>query len=303
LLLSMIEASIVLTFSLIGSYNPRVLEYLNHGVRDYAADPIPIYKRRVWEFQAVISGSCAPTFPELREEYGERRLWIFAPGNAHGWTGEEGGACEIVVFHFDEIPAAMRTLLPRNGSASVRLSAQEVQTIMRHFRRCDDCLHDATVRSVLLRQSAALDLCLILASRIKQMKPFSPLVEPSRRSNLVMSSLAWYEENMSRGPNLEEAAKYVGISVSHLRRIYRAELHISPNQEFLRRRMSRAKYLLEITTMSVSAVAAATGYGSVSSFSRAFAQACGASPKAWKRHAHLKGGIPTPRSTPRAARK
>jgi len=270
-----------LTFSLIARYNPGVLEYLSQGERDYSADPLPIYIRREWEFQAVIRGSCAPTFPRLRENYSEKRLWLFSPNNAHGWTGEPGRRCEIVVFHFDRIPHVMKTLVPRNGFASVRLTGRDIATIKRHYRRCRECLHSSNVKSELVRQSALLDLCLILVERLKISDTF---VQPSKQVNMMISSLAWYEEQMSKGSSLDEVAKHIGISTSHMRRIYQSVLHLSPQQEFLRRRMSRAKYLLEITSMSVSEIASATGYKSVSSFSRAFTQACGVSPKDWRKN-------------------
>lgn len=256
-----------------------MLEYLSRGARDYSADPIPIYMRGVWEFQAVLRGRCAPTFPKLHAELAEKRLWIFSPNNAHGWTGESGRGCEIAVFHFDKPPDIMKTLLPRNGVASVSLSGAEIATIERHYRRCSSCLHAATVRSELVRQSALVELCLILAER---MKVSDSLSTPTRQMSMMSSSLAWYEEHMSSGPSLREVAARTGVSESHLRRIYWAVLHLSPNQEFLRRRMSRAKYLLRITDMSISEVAFATGYGSVSTFSRAFSLSCGLSPKAWR---------------------
>jgi hypothetical protein len=67
--------------------------YLNHGERDYAANPIPVHPRGLWEFQAVVRGRCAPVFAEAREQLAERTLWAFPPGSSHGWTGENRARC------------------------------------------------------------------------------------------------------------------------------------------------------------------------------------------------------------------
>lgn len=256
-----------------------MIRYLSHGERRYHSDPIPIYRRGLWEFQAVVEGRCAPSFPNLREEYADQKLWIFSPGNAHGWTAAPDESCEIVVFHFDKIPEVMRMLVPTGSMAGVRLSKSEIEQIRGVYRKSRECLHGSDVRSELVAQSVLLDLCLILAERIG---PADEFVHPSRQTNLVMSSLAWYEEHMSSGPTLSDVAKHSNLSVSHMRRVYWSVLNRSPSEEFSRRRVSRAKYLLEITTMNVSEIAFATGYGSVSTFSRAFHTACGVSPKDWR---------------------
>lgn len=269
----------LLTESLTPAYADPMLRYLSHGERRYDSDPIPIYRRGLWEFQAVVRGRCAPSYPNLREEYSDETLWIFSPGNAHGWTGVPGESCEIVVFHFDKIPDIMRILVPPDSVAGIRLSRREIGKIRRIYRSCRGCLHRSDIRSELISQSALLELCLILAERTA---PTSSYIHPSRQTNLVMSSLAWYEEHMSSGPSLRQVAKETNVSTSHMRRVYWAVLHRSPSKEFALRRISQAKYLLEITSMTVSEIAFATGYGSVSSFSRAFHNASAVSPKIWR---------------------
>lgn len=277
----MTEAVELLTFSLIDVYDRGMLRYLSHGERRYDTDPIPIHRRGLWEFQAVVRGRCAPSFPNLREEYAGGKLWVFSPGNAHGWTGEARESCEIVVFHFDKIPDVMRMLVPADSVAGVHLRGREVAKIRNIYRSCRECMDRSDVRSELVTQSALLDLCLILVERIA---PADSFVQPSRQANMVMSSLAWYEEHMSNGPTLKDVAGHSNISVSHMRRVYWSVLGRSPNDELIARRIAHAKYLLQITSMSVSEIAFATGYGSVSSFSRAFRKVCGVPPHYWRQH-------------------
>lgn len=253
--------------------------YLNHGDRDYASNPIPVYPRGAWEFQAVVRGRCAPVYREEREELSERTLWAFPPGISHGWTGEKGKPCEVFVFHFSSVPEVMKKLVPRGGSAEARLTDAEIRRIRRIYARLRACGSRTDAVSVLRAQEGLVSLCLIIASR---MSP-AVKVEESRPGALVQTSLAWYEDNMAAAPRLSTVARHSNVSTSHLRRLFRSVLRNSPRREFAKRRFSRAKYLLAVTSLAISEIASATGYGSASSFSRAFRNGVGVPPDVWRR--------------------
>ncbi len=253
--------------------------YLNHGQRDYAASPIPVHSRGTWEFQAVVRGRCAPAFVDGREVLGERRLWVFSPGNPHGWTGEKGRPCEVFVFHFATVPDVMKKLVPSDSFAEARLSEVEINKVRRIYRTLRECADASDAVSVLRAQESLVSLCLIIASR---MDP-SVKVRESRPANVVKASLAWYEDHMADGPRLTAVARQSNVSVSHLRRLYRSVLRTAPSSEFAKRRFSRARYLLAVTSLAISEIASATGYGSASSFSRAFRTGVGVSPDGWRR--------------------
>lgn len=253
--------------------------YLNHGERDYSANPIPVSARGTWEFQAVVRGRCAPVYPESRGELSERTLWAFAPGSSHGWTGEKGKPCEVFVFHFGVVPDVMKKLVPTEGSAEARLMDTEIRRIRRIYGRLREAGNRSDAVSVLRAEECLVLLCLIIATR---MSP-AVKVEESRPGTLVQSSLAWYEDNMAAAPSLSAVARQANVSASHLRRLYRSVLRISPRGEFAKRRFSRAKYLLAVTSLAISEIAAVTGYGSASSFSRAFRNGVGVPPDVWRK--------------------
>lgn len=253
--------------------------YLNHGERDYAANPIPVYPRGLWEFQAVVTGRCAPVFADARGQLVERTLWAFSPGSAHGWTGEKGRPCEVFVFHFGSVPDVMKKLVPQRGSAEARLTEAEIRRIRVVYARLRACGSSVDATSVLRAQECLLRLCLVIASRLTP----AVTVRESRPGSLVQASLAWYEDNMAVAPRLTAVARQSNVSASHLRRLYRSVLRESPRREFAKRRFSRAKYLLAVTSLAISEIAMATGYGSASSFSRAFRTGVGVPPDIWRR--------------------
>ena len=185
----------------------------------------------------------------------------------------------MFVFHFRPVPEAMKKLVPSDSAVEARLTDAEVRRISRIYRTLRGCGNASDEVSVLRSQGCPVSLCLIIASRSG---PPVKVLE-GRPGNLVKSSLAWYENNMAAAPGLSAFARKSNVSASHLRRLYRFVLHGSPRGEFAKRRFSRAKYLLAVTSFAISEIAMTTGYGSPSSFSRAFRNGVGVPPEGWRR--------------------
>ena len=78
-------------------------------------------------------------------------------------------------------------------------------------------------------------------------------------------------------------AERLGVSDRHLRRLFEAQLGLSPLQYLQTRRLLTAKQLLTDTPLPVTQVALASGFGSVRRFNAAFAQHYGLNPTALRR--------------------
>lgn len=90
---------------------------------------------------------------------------------------------------------------------------------------------------------------------------------------------AWGAE----GPSAEQVAQRLGISDRHLRRIFEAQLGVSPLQYLQTRRLLSAKQLLADTRLPVTEIALVSGFGSVRRFNAAFVHHYGLSPSALRR--------------------
>ncbi len=86
-------------------------------------------------------------------------------------------------------------------------------------------------------------------------------------------------------PALPEIAARLGITERHLRRIFQAHLGVSPVDWQTTQRLLLAKRLLTDTTLPVSQVAAASGFGSLRRFNAAFAERYRLAPGALRREA------------------
>lgn len=74
------------------------------------------------------------------------------------------------------------------------------------------------------------------------------------------------------GPSVDKLAARLGVSGRHLRRIFEAQLGVSPMQYLQTRRLLTAKQLLADTNLPITQVALISGYASVRRFNAAFAE-------------------------------
>lgn len=89
------------------------------------------------------------------------------------------------------------------------------------------------------------------------------------------------------GPDLRgmpQLAQRLGVSDRHLRRIFEAQLGVSPLQYLQTRRLLCAKQLLTDSTLPVPEVARLSGFGSQRSFHAAFTSHYGLNPSGLRRH-------------------
>ncbi len=83
--------------------------------------------------------------------------------------------------------------------------------------------------------------------------------------------------------NLEGLARKLGVGSRHLRRLFQAHLGASPKALATTEKVLFAKQLLNETTLSITQIAFASGFGSVRRFNAAFKKCCGQTPSAFRR--------------------
>lgn len=88
--------------------------------------------------------------------------------------------------------------------------------------------------------------------------------------------------NLGGNLSLRRIAAVACVSPSHLLRLFREAYGTSPHEYVIRLRMDRARHLLKTTRMPVKAVAAEVGYRNESSFTSAFTERVGVSPRRFR---------------------
>jgi AraC family transcriptional regulator len=93
----------------------------------------------------------------------------------------------------------------------------------------------------------------------------------------------YIEENLHQDISLAELAAIARLSPYHFCRAFKQSVGKPPHRYQMSRRIERAKALLADPSLSVSDVAPAVGYGSLSRFSALFRQVTGHSPRDYRR--------------------
>jgi len=255
-----------------------MLCYLGTGLRRYGENPTVVCKRPYWEFQAVLSGSIGMVLEEGPELLHSHRLWLAAPGHAHGWTGEPGKVAEVVVFHFLSIPEPIKQRCRQNKSLEIPLTAAQCNRLRKLARAIGNSWQTPRPEMILHHEHILLELSLLVCEAKPEALPDSGSSQRKR----VHTALAWFHLNMESNPSQEEIAGAAGTSSSHLRRLFHEVMQASPKKILDQLRFQRAMHLMTDPETKLSAVSEACGFESPSAFSRAFKKKFGCSPDKWR---------------------
>jgi len=256
-----------------------MLRYLGGGDRWYGDRPVSMFPRRVWEFQAVLSGSISPVFSARPDILRTRTLWLFPPGEAHGWTGEPGKKAEVAVFHFTSVPEPLALLAERTSPIEISLTSENARRIRILVAQARPYLKSPQAGMMICFEHILMELSLLLLQQA------GSEVSPTRKRlsiDRVNAVLVWFGERLSDNPNLEDAARANHISSAHLRRLFQEVFQNSPKEIFDQLRFQRAFHLMADPAVKFNTVSEACGFQDPSSFSRAFKNKFGCSPAVWR---------------------
>jgi AraC-like DNA-binding protein len=237
-----------------------------------------------WEFYAVTRGR-VNIVPEaaagVPTRFFEHSMWVSPPNSCHSWWVPPGSMCEVVVFHFSNVPEALERSLGESRSARVGFEPGEVLELEYLVRRLISDYQHPTELSPLVFDAALLELSAFFLKRLgapaKDVSVFDP------RAHKVATALQWYRGHMELGPGIGDVAEAVGISAGHFRKLCYA-VHGKPARSVLDEiAMESAKQLMLEPEHSLKEIALACGFTGYSQFYRAFRRYTGLTPMDWIR--------------------
>jgi AraC family transcriptional regulator len=234
---------------------------------------------------------------EGREVAGD--LDIIPARTASSWETKQEGAALIMCVP-DELLRAVATRLDRDpGNIDIADRFQMRDPVIEHIGwtlKADIDSNFDRVSSIagsrgmpreagssLLRDS----LGVALAARLLQRHYRGSLPMREVRGGLTHTKLervlAHIEDNLADKLSLPSIAEIAGISVSHLKTLFRTSTGVPVYEYVLRRRVERAQTLLRNHKMSISEIALATGFAHQSHLARHMNRILGHTPSALRR--------------------
>ena len=115
-----------------------------------------------------------------------------------------------------------------------------------------------------------------------------------RSDNMLMEAIRYVQENCTQAITVCDVAAHVGYSRPYLAKKFKEELHFSVSSFIMRCRLEKAKELLRYTAKSLSEISACLGFSSQSHFQKAFRDAFGTTPLAYRRTGDIRQDTPLP---------
>lgn len=119
----------------------------------------------------------------------------------------------------------------------------------------------------------------------------SVMSESGDSYSYIRSALSYLYAHYNEPFSVSGLAEHCCISESHLRRLFKNMVGISPLEYLQHYRIQQACHLIHLNQMPVSVIAQQVGYSSLSSFNRQFQQYMHMSPSEWKKE-HLADATP-----------
>ncbi|MBC8107084.1 MAG: helix-turn-helix transcriptional regulator [Anaerolineae bacterium] len=102
----------------------------------------------------------------------------------------------------------------------------------------------------------------------------------------VRQALAWLDQNIGQPLSIPDLAAASGLSQSHFRQRFHKETGFTPSDYLTRRRILRAKQLLQGKRLSITEIAFRLGFQSSPYFAAVFKKLTGMTPSEYREHIH-----------------
>ncbi|MDO4269371.1 MAG: AraC family transcriptional regulator [Eubacteriales bacterium] len=210
--------------------------------------------------------------------------------NSQPGCSERTYCCGVENLHLTGL--AENCLLPRGAELRLRTGARfsEFETMFR-------LIYEHTAQPRLHSNEIAQQLLLSLLLMIMQLG--HEAAESERPESAQVDLMRGYiDTHYAEDISLEQIAAQAGISAYYASHLFKEYCGYSPMQYTIRRRIGEAQSLLLLSSMSVTQIAAQTGFDSPNHFSTIFSKHTGYSPSAYRKTFLRSNGGETRNETP-----
>ena len=259
--------------------------FLQNNLKNITACSAHIHKAA--EFLYVKEGSYTVTLDDTCYEIGEGDLILFCSGAIHHVvTGE----CEKNSYYVIKIPPSFFLDLARRGAGAeyamrfalnrrenkcfwhkAELKESEIKRVL------DTLVNEFTQKKYASEVAIKLKIMELLLTILRYDPPSESLVN-DQTSHLIYSVMSHVQERFAEDINEKALAKNYGMSYSHFSRSFKKVTGMTFKNYLNRTRVSKAEQLLALNDCSVSEVAIACGYNSISYFIKVYRLFTGTTP-------------------------
>ncbi|WP_329560619.1 helix-turn-helix domain-containing protein [Kitasatospora sp. NBC_01266] len=180
----------------------------------------------------------------------------------------------VLAARYPQVTVDPDVLYVDNGSVLTSAGKAAAMDLCLHLVRLD---HGSSVANTLARR------LVVPPHRDGGQAQFVTTPVPAPDSHPLADLFPWVIERLDRPLTVEDLARQAGMSSRNLGRHFRSVTGTTPLQWLLTQRIRHAQELLETTTDSIDAIAAATGMGTATTLRRHFNRTVGVPPDTYRR--------------------
>lgn len=237
-------------------------------MRRYGVHPVLENARGQWEYELVLRGDCFPTLEgKALRHLNPPALWVFPPDSRHGWSAPREDVSEIIVLHFERVPFQLSRSLIDPTANGISLDPSELPALLQEFASVETGYQrpDPSTPIAFARMNFSLALCYL-----RHRPPPFQESNTNHAHRKVTQAINWMRHHLTDAPSIERAAKAVGVSATHLRRLFHECLGTTPRVELEKMRLTAAEELIRNGRYSLAQISDLLGYSEPSAFSRAY---------------------------------
>ncbi len=205
-------------------------------------------------------------------------LIIIEKNAGHKYWASAKNPWSIYFFHIDGVMADNYYAII-NSFDTLRIPIDGSSKLLELFEECYETLsyYDSYSAMLLAAKICEHIFSLIIHFAVNEVKP----IEDSKK--IIEKLIVYMNNNLDGSITLENLAKEVSFSVSHMSRIFKNATGYAPLEYFLRLKIQKACNLIHRHNYTVKEVSAVLGFVDQSYFSRLFKKYTGKSPIDYKR--------------------
>jgi AraC family transcriptional regulator len=257
-----------------------ILRYVNSGQRWFGEKPYLPFARQSWEFYAVTEGKCGLILEDNeRLPLKQSHFWLLPPHFMHGWYGEMGRPCSVLVFHYASVPQQLADIIPRGSFHEQPLTRAQCRYLRDIESPIEPDYYKKSPLNDLRHHKALMELALFI---LEGRNGGEPALLAGKSAETVETALTWFRQNIRDHPTLQDVARAIHVSPSHLRRLFQEVRNQSPSEAILEAKIDAATHALTDSNAKIATIAAECGFSSASVFCRSFKALKHCTPVEWR---------------------
>ena len=253
----------------------------NHGVRCCINKPceFPLHHHDYYELEIVAEGGLYHECNGKSMTLTKGDIYILSPRDVHKIAPTEKTKIYNICIYTEQCSKSLARLL--HNEEYPRFGKIDDDTLQEICAMHDDLRH-LIESSNRYREARISALTTLLSSKLFELTDADISLQSNQSYSTIAKAMSFIEAHLGSPISLEDVATASGYSRTYFSRLFKEIVGVNFKDYLEREQIEKSCNLLENEKISITEIAYAVGFNSVSSFWRAFKKRKGTTPREWR---------------------